>query len=228
MGQAKIKRDKKKALEAAAKPEAPVVTPPQPAVEATTPAKKIFIDVSRVPLVKQKRVEFRALLAAMERKFEDPKQVEAICIHESMHMHYLIKSGADDFLFTGPTISYSETKGFDHTGASIQAKSFDQASMASLTAIEKAFVAGKVAVGGGIAVEKLCPDITDTGDAGDQERFDKTHATLAKSGFTMSKKDFRKESERLVRAELDTIPTLKEAIREIANDFMRDQLFKWV
>jgi hypothetical protein len=164
----------------------------------------------------------------MERKLADPKEVEAICIHESMHMYYLIKSGVDDFIFAGPTIKYDEKEGFDHTGASVQAKSFDKARAEQISLLNWAFTVGKASVGGGIAVEKLCPEISDHGDSGDQERFDTIYDMLAKAGFSVPKAEFRTEAERLVRAELDTITGLKEHIREVADGYMKDQLFTWV
>jgi hypothetical protein len=120
MGQAKIKRDKLKALAAAKKA-------PQVAAPASVPAKKIVIDISGVPLHKRADYYFKALFAMMESKLADPKEVNAICIHESMHLYYLAKAGVNDFIFTGPTITYSEKGGFDHTGASLQPKALDKA-----------------------------------------------------------------------------------------------------
>ena len=194
----------------------------------TTPIKKILIDVSQVPLLKQEDPEFKSIFAMMERKLADPKEIEAICIHESMHMYYLMKSGVDDFIFTGPTITYDEKEGFDHTGASVQAKSFDKARAGQIPGLDWSFFLGKAAVGGGIAVEKLCPEISDHGDSGDLERFDTIYDIVAKAGLSISKTDFRKESERLVRAELDTIPGLEKNIREIADGFIKDKLFTWI
>ena len=230
MGQAKIKRDKLKALEAATKQQTPIKTPSPTTTEvkAPAPAKKILIDISRVPVQKQGDPRFKSLFTMMERKLADPKQVEAICIHESMHMYYLIKSGVNDFIYAGPTITYDEKEGFDHTGASIQAKAFDQAIVGKTQHLNWAFTVGKAAVGGGIAVEKLCPEVSDTGDSGDQQRFDTIYDTLAKAGLSIPKTEFKKEAERLVRAELDTIAGLKETIREIAEKFMTDKLFTWV
>jgi hypothetical protein len=216
MGQSKIKRSKQKALEAAKHNPAP------------SAAKKIFIDFSGVPLAQREYPEFKAIFAMMERKLADPKQVEAICIHESMHMYYLIKSGVNDFIFAGPTITYDEKKGFDHTGASVQAKSFDKAFIGKTPQVNWAFTVGKVSVGGGIAVEKLCPEISDTGDSADQERFNTVHEILVKAGLTIPKAEFKKEAERLVRAELDTIPGLKDYILKIADEFIKDKLFTWV
>jgi hypothetical protein len=191
-------------------------------------AKTILIDVSQVPLLKQRDPHFKSLFAMMERKLADPREVEAICIHESMHMYYLIKSGVDDFIFTGPTITYDEKAGFDHTGASVQAKSFDKTLTEQTKDLNWAFVVAKGCVGGGIAVEVLCPNISDNGAIEDEKRFDTIYDLLAKSGLSIPKDEFRKEAERLVRAELKTIPGLEEYIRKIAGEFVKDQLFTWV
>jgi hypothetical protein len=227
VGQAKIKRDRLKALEEA-KQRPPDNAPPQTVAQAQAPGKKVFIDISGVPVLKREHPYFKALFAMMESKLADPKQVEAMCIHESMHMYYLMKSGVNDFAFSGPTITYNEKDGFDHTGASVRAKSFDQAIASKPKDLNWAFMVGKANVGGGIAVEKLCPEISDTGDTGDKDRFETIYKTLVEAGFTVPKDEFKKEAERLVRAELDTISGLKETIREIANDFLRDKLFTWV
>jgi hypothetical protein len=227
VGQAKIKRDRLKALEES-KQKTPADTSPQTTAPTTTPGKEIFIDISGVPIHKRGEFRFKALVAMIEAKLADPRQVEAICVHESMHMYYLIKSGVNDFTFSGPTVTYNEKDGFDHTGASIRAKSFDQTMQGKQKDVKWAFTVAKANVGGGIAVEKLCPEMLDTGDSGDKERFETIYKTLVEAGLTVPKDEFKNEAERLVRAELDTIPGLKEKIREIANDFMRDKLFTWV
>lgn len=192
-----------------------------------TTAKKILIDVSQVPVSKRNDPRFKSLFAMMERRLADPREVEAICIHESMHVYYLIKAGVNDFIFTGPTITYDDKQGFDHTGASVRAKSFGQP-VTGTKVLNWAFTLGKAALGGGIAVEKLCPGVSDHGDVGDEQRFDTIYGLLAQSGFTVPKDEFRREAERLVRAELDTIPNLKKYIREIADGFVKGQLFTWV
>jgi len=229
MGQAKIKRERQKALEAAAgKQETPANTPPQTITQPKVSAKKILIDISRVPLLKQEDPRFKSLFAMMEAKLADPRQVEAICIHESTHMYYLIKAGVDDFVFAGPTITYDEKEGFDHTGASVQAKSFDKALAGQTKDVTWAFTVAKSCVGGGIGVEVLCRNISDNGASGDRERFDTMYDLLKKSGLSIPKDEFRKEAERLVRAELETIPDLGKHIREVADGYVKDQLFKWV
>lgn len=227
MGQAKIKRDRLKALEATAKQKTPADTSPQTITQVKSP-KKILIDISRVPNQKRGDLRFKSLFAMMEAEFADPRMVEAICIHESMHMYYLIKAGVNDFNFAGPTITYDEKQGFDHTGASVQAKSFDKALAEQTKDLKWAFMVAKSCVGGGIAVEVLCPNIPDNGASGDRERFDTMYDLLKKSGLSIPKDEFRKEAERLVRAELETIPGLEKYIREIADGYVKDQLFKWV
>jgi hypothetical protein len=227
VGQAKIKRERLRTLEEA-KQRTPVNTPSQTIAQAKALGKKIFIDISGVPVLKREHPHFKALFAMMENKLANPKQVEAICIHESMHMYYLIKSGVNDFAFSGPAITYNEKDGFDHTGASVRAKSFDQTILDKPKDLIWVFAVGKVSVGGGIAVEKLCPEIPDTGDSGDKELFETIYKTLVEAGLTVPKDEFKKEAERLVRAELDTIPGLKEHIREVADKYVRDQLFTWV
>jgi hypothetical protein len=226
MAQAKIKRDRQKAIEAAAKHPAPTETPSQTATKAAP--LKIFIDVAGVPLLRRQDPRFKSLFAMMENKLADPREVEAICIHESMHMYYLIKAGVDDFIYAGPTITYDEKEGFDHTGASVQAKSFDRALAGQTPALNWAFTVAKACVGGGIGVEVLCPNISDNGAIEDQKRFDTMYDLLVKSGLSVPKDEFKKEAERIVRAELKAIPDLEEFIRKTADEFVKHQLFTWV
>ena len=54
--------------------------------------------------------------------------------------------------------------------------------------IKWAFMVGKAIVGGGIAVEKLCPEISDKGDSGDKERFETMYKKLVETGLTVPKR----------------------------------------
>jgi hypothetical protein len=160
-----------------------------------------MIDVSTVPLDKQKDVRFLNLLATLQVLCANPQYITARYVHEAAHAIYLERAGAVGVKLRGAQIVYdSKLDRFDHTGASVKGTGYNGQygtdHFAWVIAMAKTHVAG------GIAVRKLIA-VLDPGDDDDRKHFELFCDAICKSsGRTLDRPAIWKAAQDAVEKDL--------------------------
>ena len=227
MGQAKIKRDRRKVEEAKRKLDAPTqpvttVVPsesqkPEPAKAAPAPK---FIEHVRINCndVIRRRLEknprFLKLYWNMQRDFGDRNYGREVCLHEAGHSVLMEQDGMTNVRFMGPDIVYDPAKS-DFIGSSARAVADDQPN--AMVNDEFIFKITSHMAAGGVTLRKLGGIKGDAGDDGDFEYFNRKFAhTPVKSKETAEQ--FWKRAQDAVAARLDE-PETKQKVLDKAQEY---------
>jgi hypothetical protein len=129
------------------------------------------IDYDNVPVEKQTDPRFIILVDSIQQKLSDPKEIEAICVHEAAHAVFQELAGRSNFTFSGPKITYdSKTDTFDYSGASLQSSESNTEYLKTINIAQRITATAMSFVGAGVAVQELTGR-SDFGDSVDRVNF---------------------------------------------------------
>ncbi len=186
------------------------------------------IDYDEVPAEKRSDRRFIQLLDYIQLRLSDPNEITAICVYEASHALFLQFAGRQNFIFSGPQITYDQTTDtFDHTGASVKSTDTNTEYLSTINAGQWVTGTALAYVGAGVAVGELT-DRTDNGDFGDRQNFNKAfemlrnrHPELFPCDFNLD--TFWLEAGKRAKEHLKR-PDIREAILNTAA-IIRDPLF---